>query len=342
MRKAWLDSRTSVLERLQRPAQVPPSAPEAEMPPYMEAFLAHLRLLVGVPFDYLVPDARLLPPESIRFFYIDRAWTDRLVDGAISVGKTGTREQAHHQAHRGAVQRHLDTTERIVRRLQVAGASGHAVDFPEARDAARASGAARVITGCLLRSAAVTGWPHMDVRAFSEILPEGVDPASDQARASQLTTLRLERLSPSVLLALFEGVPRLVWCEEPHHGIQFGVLEDGGQFFAVRRDREGNLITGRDNIQVPVRTGNRRVIAVKALRDRFAQVRQTEEPTMVEQNGSANFAVAVLVRPWRQRFQDSGGPRAGFQGRGTFVPSITIAPRVTQPELQALVREALQ
>jgi hypothetical protein len=112
--------------------------------------------------------------------------------------------------------------------------------------------------------------------------------------------------------------------------------------FAVRRDREGNLITGRDDIQVPVRAANARVVSVKALRDRFAAVRQAEEPTMVEQNGSANFAVAVLNRPWRQRFQGGGGPRAGFQGRGSFVASIMVAPQVTRQELQALVREVLQ
>ena len=46
---------------------------------------AVLRLLHGVPFSYLVPDAELLPVESIRFFYLDRAWTDALVQGALSV-----------------------------------------------------------------------------------------------------------------------------------------------------------------------------------------------------------------------------------------------------------------
>ena len=85
------------------------------MPPYMELFLSHLRLLVGVPFDYLVADERLLPDESIRFFYVDRSWTDRLVDGAIAVGKIGTREQAHHQGHAPAVNQQVDLSERIVR-----------------------------------------------------------------------------------------------------------------------------------------------------------------------------------------------------------------------------------
>src|SRR5215475_3180676 len=118
MRPAWITGKQALRERLAAPAQVPAPVPEAEMPAYMESFLAHLRLLVGVPFDYLVPDSRLLPDESIRFFYLDRSWTDRLVDGAISVGKIGTREQAHHQGQNPVVTSQLDISERMVRTLQ--------------------------------------------------------------------------------------------------------------------------------------------------------------------------------------------------------------------------------
>ena len=108
MRAAWVTGSQSLKERLAAPQQVAAPTPEAEMPAYMESFLAHLRLLVGVPFEYLVPDSRMLPDESIRFFYLDRSWTDRLVDGAISVGKIGSREQAHHQAHAPGVRQQLD------------------------------------------------------------------------------------------------------------------------------------------------------------------------------------------------------------------------------------------
>ena len=61
------------------------AASAARMPAALADWLARLRLLYGVPFNYLVPDSRLLPQESVRFFYIDRNFTDRLVDGALSV-----------------------------------------------------------------------------------------------------------------------------------------------------------------------------------------------------------------------------------------------------------------
>ncbi len=118
MRAAWTTGTATLRARMINPQQLAAPAPDAEMPPYMESFLASLRLLIGVPFDYLAADSRLLPQESIRFFYLDRSWADRLVDGAISVGKIGTREQAHHQAHAPTVQQQLDVSERIVRILQ--------------------------------------------------------------------------------------------------------------------------------------------------------------------------------------------------------------------------------
>ena len=52
----------------------------------LRQWLARLRLLEGVPFAYLVADSELLPPESIRFFYLVRNWSDALVEGALSVG----------------------------------------------------------------------------------------------------------------------------------------------------------------------------------------------------------------------------------------------------------------
>ena len=129
------------------------------------------------------------------------------------------------------------------------------------------------------RSAAVTGWPTMDVRAFSTIVPapdgDG-DAAAEQwaaaAAAAQLTTLRLERLSPSVLLALFDGVPALVWCEEPHHGVRVRreVFTDDVQFSAGRHDAGGQT---EQNVARRCRSrsapANVRVVAVAGLRDRL-------------------------------------------------------------------------
>src|SRR3954447_18760906 len=66
-----------------------------QAPPFPDSagrWLARLCLLGGLPFDHLVPDARMLPPESMRFFFVDQNWLDALVDGALSIGATADQE----------------------------------------------------------------------------------------------------------------------------------------------------------------------------------------------------------------------------------------------------------
>lgn len=326
MRTAWIASPEALRERMIVPQQVAPAQPEAEMPPYMESFLAHLRLLIGLPFDYLVPDERLLPDESIRFFYIDRSWTDRLVDGAIAVGKIGTREQAHHQAHAPAVNQQLDQSERIVRDLQRKnGAFGTLKSINDATPAA-----ADVITGFLLRSQAVSGWPSMDVRAYRSDIQEPLDSADPKVLPLQLKTLRLELLSPSVMLALFQGVPQLLILEEPHHGIQFGIQVNGGDTEYIRKPTGQQFTDASNNpvsVSVPYRAANSRVVHVAELRRRLYAA-QLANPGAIQQTGSAAFGISVLNLPWRQRFEGSVD-QAGTQNlSGGFVSSLKFGERV--------------
>ena len=341
MRLSWINSSQALRERMLIPHQIADTDPEAEMPAYMESLLAHLRLLVGVPFDYLVPDARLLPDESIRFFYLDRSWTDRLVDGAIAVGKIGTREQAHHQARSGPVSQQIDQTERIVRDLQ-----RHRDTFANLKtNNDQNQTAADVVTGFLLRSAAVAGWPGMDVRAYSSDIPESpqpFDPGSAQAIAAQLLTLRLELLSPSVLLALFQGIPQLVTIEQPHHAAQFGVhIAPNGTFQIDLRNQQGQqILDGNNNpipLNVPVRSGTSRVIDVKALYNGLFNAKNSN-PGMPAINGSASFAIEVLDPPWRQRFEGTVD-EAGGGGPVGFVPFLTIAIRVTEQATLTAVKQ---
>jgi len=338
MRAAWTTGAEALRARMVNPVQLAAPSPEAEMPPYMESFLAHLRLLIGVPFDYLVADSRLLPDESIRFFYLDRSWCDRLVDGALSVGKIGTREQAHHQAHAPQAQQQLDRTERVVRILQRG-----LQDFPSAKQTGDQNpDAGQIVTGLLLRSAAVSGWPQMDVRAFSGDVPAGIDP-SQVSNSLVMSLLRLERLSPSVLIALFQGVPKLVWCEEPHHGVQFAVQENGrGGFFIPVRDASGKALlpsnAPANQLPVPFRTGGRRVIAVAQLRKDIIKKDQdlsthTGAPHLPAQTGAAGYAISVLSPPWRQRFQKAAG---------TFSGGINIASAVERPQLAVAIKSLLK
>lgn len=331
MRTSWIQSAQALPERMSNPSQVVSTQPEAGMPPYLESFLAHLTLLVGVPFDYLVPDERLLPDESIRFFYLDPSWTDRLVDGVFAVGQTGTRAQAHYHAHAPAVHQQLDQTQRVVRPLQRALANFS--DLKSKKDGTPAPAA--TITGFLLRSQAVSGWPQMDVRAYDTNIREPFDPSDSNAQLAQLPTLRLELLSPGLMIALFQGVPSLVILEEPHHGVQFGVHLNGDYRVYVR-DKTGQQVTdssqNKVDIPLPVRAAHSRVVHVTELRRRLFQAR-APYPVAVEQTGSASFAISVLSPPWRQRFEDAVD-RAGTQNiSGGFVPHLNVAVGIANKDM---------
>ncbi|MBO1348078.1 MAG: hypothetical protein EBE86_012095 [Hormoscilla sp. GUM202] len=60
---------------------------KTDMPESVRTWLEQLSYLEGVPFKYLVPDERLLPKESIRFFQVDGKWIRCLLDGAYSIGR---------------------------------------------------------------------------------------------------------------------------------------------------------------------------------------------------------------------------------------------------------------
>ena len=82
--------------------------PTASAPEVVIDWLARLRLLHNVPFAYLVPHEALLPLESIRFFYLDRNWTDAAVDGALAVGAITTKDRAQLQASYETIRNAVD------------------------------------------------------------------------------------------------------------------------------------------------------------------------------------------------------------------------------------------
>jgi hypothetical protein len=237
--------------------------------------------------------------ESIRFFYVDRQWTDALVEGALSVGTITTADREHLQASYADVRDGVDAEERRLR-AEPGAAPG---DAP-----------ANTITGFLLRSAAVSGWPGLHVRAYNQEVPDSeVLPEND---ARRLRLLRLERLAPAVLLALFDGVPVVVHVEEPRQGIQFGVdLDTGGVGTTGRvplRDaRTAERLAGQ-TVDVPFRADSPGVISIAALTAAIAAVPATHvvapgDPVV----SSSELAMQLLQFPYRQVFGPTPAPGGG-------------------------------
>ena len=152
------------------------------LPKTVTDWFADLACLRGVPFSYLVPDERMLPLESIRFFCVDGLWIECLLDGAFSVGRVMPLDH------------HRDTQ-------HATGTATSLLQNPHA-----------IVTGVLLRSDVVSGWPGLLVDGYS-----------GQHNETSVSLLRpVERLSKNVLLCLFAGKITAVDIHQKPETLHFG------------------------------------------------------------------------------------------------------------------------
>lgn len=297
---AYQATEVAVSQLLEGLVEHDPDDGDHVVPGELRRFLARLRLLHGVPFSYLVPDAELLPPESIRFFYVDRGWTDALVQGALSVGTISTADRAQLEAVYPHVRNDVDEAERVIR-------------TPHGEE--RLSGAGGAITGFLLRSRAVSGWPGLHVRAYRrDVVADDALTTAAESSPDRLKLLRVERLAPAVLLVLIDGVPEVIHIEEPRRGIQFGARLDPedppAQRQAKVKIRDANTgdpvppaddFTDENSVPVPFRPGAPGVINMRRLKERIiAKPKANVGPTLEPHE----FALQMLRFPYRQVFGD--------------------------------------
>lgn len=268
------------------------------VPGELRRFLARLRLLHGVPFSYLVPDADLLPLETIRFFHLDRAWTDALVQGALSVGTITSADRTQLEAVYPHIRAEVDEAERSIRR-------------PREEELLKAGSGA--ITGFVMRSRLVSGWPNLHVRAYSrDVIADDALTTAAESHPQRMKVLRMERLAPAVLLVLFDGVPAVVHIEEPRQGIQFGVRPDPGNDHGRRvplRDcRTGvdvpdanDALDAGNSVAVPFRRNAPGVLDLTRLRQRLQDQPATHSGGALDPN---EYALLMLRFPYRQVFGD--------------------------------------
>jgi hypothetical protein len=237
------------------------------IPPEVSGWLHALALLATVPLHHLVPDPTALPPESIRFFAVDPNWVTALLDGACSVGRSGSADIRVDEA--------------------LAGPLRATADVPGP------------LTGFLLRSAVVDGWPGLEVSA------------QDAQGAVLDRVLRHERLAPGLLLHLVEGVLASVEIHEPAEGLHFGLDPELGtkrlrHLTPSEHARPGTQIPG---VLAPVRFRDEelRVLDVAATADSVAgALPGVPEPGRPLTAGE--FALEMVEGAQSVRFT-VGGPR---------------------------------
>jgi len=269
----------------------------SDLPDVIREWLGRAALFYGMPFDQLVVDERMLPKESIRFFFVDQNWLDAMIDGVFSIGVHSSRNSHNVELLISAIRDVTDTQMMLVRNQlrKVAPPETIEVGGPK--------------TGMLLRSAAVSGWPGLAVKAFATV--SGSPPAG----SNPLQLLRMDRVAPDVLFCLFAGVPARVEVDEPSEGLHFGV-------------EDNNLITLRwlDNNIEPVGTPiyqNGKPVTITPSFRRDAQGQNTnvlnvgETQTRIqnaleslgalapsEQVGGAGFGIQMVQAPEQQAFEN--------------------------------------
>lgn len=165
----------------------------------MADWLAKLVLLYNIPFNHLVPDQRMLPVESVRFFYVDQSWLTVLANAAMTIGVHGTRDIAVNSLIAPELWRQAKLKVPTVRRkLLRRDASSSAPPLPQMPSA-----------GMLLRSELVSGWPGLQVIGT--------------AAGATVNALRIDRLAPNILIVLWDAVPDMVTISQPQQGLAFGV-----------------------------------------------------------------------------------------------------------------------
>lgn len=169
-------------------------------------FVSELRLLKDVPFSCLIPDEKLLPPDSIRFFCLDENWLDALTDGAISIGRIANVDAVIDKSSFGYVAE--TATERLSRPRFLSMHSNH-----RRRTLANpVSGAVR--TGFILRSGLVGKWKGLEAFGYHG--------------DTLLEILRMDTLAEDILLCIFDGELTRFVLSEPKTGLRFGAADHEG------------------------------------------------------------------------------------------------------------------
>ena len=188
--------------------------PPPVLPDNLKNWLAQLTLLYGVPVEYMVPDIRLLPIESIRFFYLDRNWLDRMVDGALSVGVLSSADAVFNLSFFKHIYDEVDKAQLTLRSTLR--------EAPPA-DSGEAGGP---ITGFIFRSQVVADFPGIEINPTQG--------------GNTLPIIRMDTLSSNTLLCMVSGVPDKVEFIQPGEGLQFGLFpndppQDGSDFHLFLR-----------------------------------------------------------------------------------------------------------
>ncbi|MBI1313830.1 hypothetical protein GC176_21260 [bacterium] len=242
------------------------TADELGVPKPLEGALNRLRLLHGVPFWYLIPDERMLPVESIRFFQIDAGWIRAMLDGVMSIGRV---TPADLQRDRELESYWRDDTPR---------------------------------TGFLLRSHVVAGWPEFQIDGYRDTIEHDHFVPSQE----RLDIVRKDRLAPDTMICVFDGVVMTTDLHLRPETIHFGLDRLAGQpgrFRKELRNNKGEEVASTAIDDVPFRNSKNQLIVDLA---KFKGMIENELGLNVGTLSPSQFALEMIEGVEKIRLRISG------------------------------------
>ncbi|MGQ4650321.1 hypothetical protein [Lyngbya aestuarii] len=172
-----------------------------KMPESVKTWLEQLSSLQGVPFKYLVPDERLLPKESIRFFQIDPNWIRCLLDGAYSIGRVTQADFERDRATPISIP-YTHTTGVLIRSDLVSGYPGLLIDAYDDQNTPLAELRRQSLSPNILLCLYEGNLRHLDIHQKPEMLHFALE-LLDYNRYRK--TLRRQNNQPTITGELREG-----------------------------------------------------------------------------------------------------------------------------------------
>jgi hypothetical protein len=242
--------------------RAPPPIPDT-----VTSFLGRLFLLHGVPFHYLLPHEKLLEPESLKFFYIDREWVAALINGALSVG--------HEEVTKDYLEKAMTTEPAYIKeacqirkraRPETEISTGNENEPEDAPKSQR-------YTGFVLRSRLLAGWPGIEIRAFQ---------GERQLRILRLN--RVDRVDPVVLFGLVDGELNKLDIAQPPEGLHF-------------------TLEGTPEAELSESANKKSIWRGQAEESGVLDVRNLREALQLHDGGGAEFAKKIIAQQLRGVFE---------------------------------------
>lgn len=223
-------------------------------------WLSELVLLENIPFNNLIADENLLPNESMRLFYLDKNWTNTLLDGALSIGIHSERDLLLQRAMNQIIRQ--KTNEKLGEANIIVG----------------------TISGLIIRSSIVTNYKDFKVIGFE-----------DSDKTTEIKSLRKVRLSSNILMVLFESVPQLIEIKTATENQVLAIVNNKITLRSIENE-VGQAIDKTVTLeQADFRNKEKRILNISALQQKIAQqfgkanlspsefaIQLTQSPTVFE------------------------------------------------------------